>query len=801
METMEGKKLLSQSKWIWPEHRLYDLHNTYAHFRKDFTLPSEIGEAILYITADESYRLWINGKYVTRGPARGYQAKWPYDRVDISGYLHAGHNFICVEAYNPGVSTYKYLSQMSAGFLCAADLGEMKLRSDSTWLARLDRAHKRDTALYSRQLNFQEHVDGARDDRSWITSATPPEGWLVPEESVFGAMPWHDVEERGIPQLREQRRSPVKLVSTTEMEIGEGYREWRNIVQGLNQAFKNAVWKEGRDRPEDKELCGVELEAAGKGRYRAAVLDMGETVVGPSSLTVKDGRPGEVLDIFFCEALNKDLSPVIPFPALCEASMANRLILAGENTAFDFYQTLGFRYITLVAHENTGALDIQLEVADTGYPYQMKGEFKCSDETLNDIWRICRRTEQVCSQDAYVDTPWREQAQWWGDARIQFWNTMAMDGDVRLFKRGIRSLAVQKVPNGLTYGHAPTMAHMCVCPDFSLVWVITIFDYYRQTGDLTLFEEQLARVREVLSYFRKEAPRYRGLLSNDPRYWVFLDWAELDKTGTPTLYTLWYLLALQKFSELLKLTGRQQEAAEAAGEASGLQKLLERETFHEGKGLFCDGFDEKGVLSEKYSVQSQVFALLLGMKPEFHENMLERRILPFLRGEKLEEAVPSAYWTSYVLTAIREKGYEKEAIDYIRRMWAPMIPFSTTAEVFDTGTALATEAGVFDTQKGFTSLSHAWSAHPLFHLMNLLGGVVQDCAAWGSITYKPYFDARLSHVHIKMPCPQGSIESSWERKDNGISVRLKLPEGVSAKVLLPGYEAEVTRSFEGVVTE
>ena len=796
MEIYEGKKLLSQAKWIWPEHRLYDIHNTYAHFRKEFTLTTEINEAILYITADESYKLWINGKYVTRGPARGYQLKWPYDRVDISEYLVKGCNYVCVEAYNPGVSTYKYLSQMSAGFICAANLGEVRLRSDNTWLARLDKAHKRDTALYSRQLNFQEHVDAAKDDRLWITSGKPPEGWLVPEESAYGSMPWHDMEERGIPQLREVRRSPLKLVSSTEMELKEDYNGWRNIVQGLNQAFIGAMWRERNVSLDRNHGLNIEVAAAGKSRYQAVVLDMGETVVGPSILSVKGGHQGDMLDIFFCESLNEDLSPVIPSPALCEASMANRLILAEGNTTFDFYQTLGFRYITLVAHENKEALNIQLEVVDNGYPYQMKGEFQCSDQTLNGIWNICRRTEQVCSQDAYVDTPWREQAQWWGDARIQFWNAMAMDGDVRLFKRGIRSLAAQKVPNGLTYGHAPTMAHCCVCPDFSLVWVITLFDYYWQTGDLALFEEQLERVREVLSYFRKEAPRYKGLLSNDPRYWVFMDWAELDKTGTPTLYNMWYILTLQKFSELLKLTGNDQEAEETAEEASALQDLLERETFCEGKGFFCDGFDEKGDLSEKYSVQSQVFAVLMGMKPEFHENILERRVLPFLRGEKLEEAIPSAYWTSYVLTLAREKGYENEVLDFIRRMWGPMIPYSTTFEVFDSETPLTTKIEVFTTQRGFTSLSHAWSAHPLFHLMNILGGVVQKSAAWENITFRPYFDENLSHVHIKMPCPQGIIESSWERKDNVISVRLELPRGVRAKILIPGHETEIEGCYK-----
>ena len=129
-------------------------------------------------------------------------------------------------------------------------------------------------------------------------------------------------------------------------------------------------------------------------------------------------------------------------------------------------------------------------------------------------------------------------------------------------------------------------------------------------------------------------------------------------------------------------------------------------------------------------------------------------------------------------------------------MWEAMIPLSTTVEVFDTDTPLATKVEVFNTEKGFTSQSHAWSAHPLFHLMNILGGVVQDSVAWDSITYKPYFDVNLSQVHIKMPCPQGIIESSWERKDNVISVKLKLPQGVRGKIIIQGHETNVVGSFE-----
>ena len=459
--------IMKKAYWIWPGERLFNIRNTYAHFRKDFSLKVLPTEAKLYITADQSYRLWVNGKYITRGPARGYQSHWPYDTVDISGALKEGNNYICVEAYNPGVSTFSYIFQSAAGFLCACDLGETIIKSDESWICRYDKAHKRDTAHYSIQLAFQEHVDAREDDRNWINSSNPPEGWGTPKKTAFGSMPWHDLEERGIPLLGQKSRTPWMEVSRSEGSVLHEYRDWYNIAKGLHNQFAGAVWTETK-QAFSSEGFAVSMPAAGKGRYRAVVIDMGETVAGPCSISVNGGKSGEIVDIFFHELIDVKNAPVLSDPDALHSriSMANRLMLRKGTTSYDFYQILGFRYITVVLQENENPVSFSLSILDTGYPYQIQGAFESSDEILNGIWKICLRTQRVCSLDAYVDTPWREQAQWWGDARIQFWNTMAFTDDTRLLKRGIRSIAGQSVPNGLTYGHAPTKAHTCILPDF-----------------------------------------------------------------------------------------------------------------------------------------------------------------------------------------------------------------------------------------------------------------------------------------------------------------------------------------------
>lgn len=788
MEINNGKEILCGAKWIWPVNNFFDLVNTYAHFRKDFIIEKLPERALFYITADQCYRLWINGKYVTRGPARGYQAHWPYDGVDIAAFLQKGNNYICVEAYNAGISTFGYLTQTRAGMLCGGDFGDISIRSDSSWISRMDTAHKRDTQRYSLQLNFQEHVDTRKDDRLWITSPAAPKGWIKPEELQFGSMPWFDIEERGIPLLHETLRSPLKVVATADGMVRPGYRNVRNNVYVLYREFKKLIWKTHKEMPAKE--GNIIIPASTKGKFKAFVLDMGELVVGPSKIYLEGGKRGQVVDLFFHERIASDSSPVVTDPdvAGCRMAMGNRLVLSGDKVAYDFFQILGFRYITLVVRENLQPVSVSIEVSDTAYPYEMQGSFECSDEAVNKIWDICRRTEQVCSLDSYVDTPWREQAQWWGDARIQFWNTMAMDGDTRLFKRGIRSIAGQSVPNGLTYGHAPTMAHNCILPDFSLVWIMTIYDYYRQTGDLSLFLEQQSRVQSVIGYFRKEAPVYKGLLAYDKRYWLFLDWSNLEKEGVPTLLNMWYLLTLRTLSVLYKLTDMEDLSAQIEKESNELEKSIIDILFDAETGLFFDGLDTNGEPYSIHSVHSQTMAVILGLKSDFHGIMFEKRILPFLRGSKLDVPVPSTYWTSYVLTVARKMGYSREAIEYMKRMWTPMIPLGTCLEVFDD-------------QPGEFSASHAWSAHPLFHLMNILGGVVQGATGWNTITYEPYFDRTMEFVKIKHPSPHGLIESSWVREKAGISVKLSLPEAITAKIKLPGYEGEVRGKFEYMIKE
>ena len=126
-------------------------------------------------------------------------------------------------------------------------------------------------------------------------------------------------------------------------------------------------------------------------------------------------------------------------------------------------------------------------------------------------------------------------------------------------------------------------------------------------------------------------------------------------------------------------------------------------------------------------------------------------------------------------------------VAFIKKHWLPMAEHGTTWELFDP-------------KRGDTSFSHAWSAHPLFHLMNSVGGITQTGAAWSEILFKPVFIGTGNRTVV--PSPHGLIRAEWKKAHDQVEVKLQLPKGVKAQVELPGVSLKsVAGSEKWVVKE
>ena len=776
-------RIFARSLWIWPYDNRWDLHNTYALFRHGFTLDRVPRRAPLYITADQSYQLWINGAFIGRGPARGFQANWPYDEIDVARWLVPGRNVIAVRAHNPGFSNFQYLHQGYAGLLVAARWGRVKIQSDRTWKCLPQPGIRRDMVHASLQLFPQENFDARACPAGWMNSDFDDSSWGVSalHGPAFGHLPWASLEPRGIPTLFEVAERPGRIIGEGEGNCAPGWEDSRNlyllrqtedhghrpVTAGLGEA--PAV----TGAPVGLFAAGFEVPATGAGRFRSYLIDVGRPVVGNFSVTASGAHGGEVVDFIYTETVDPvTLQPDLRFPDGSSVAFSGRLICRTGRTEHQFYHPYGFRHVTVTVRNTTAPLHLSLCLRRTGYPVERLGRFQSSDPVLEQIWETCAWSQQNCMLDAYVDTPWREQAQWWGDARVQAWNTFHLSGDARLLRRGIAQIGAQTTADGLTYGHAPTMAHNCVLPDFTLIWILTQWDYYWQTGDLQPFRDQSAGIERALAYFAAHTGK-DGLVTYDPRYWLFLDWTELFKDGAPSILNLWLLLALERLAALHRLN-RDATAASRCGRwvkqlRARLVKLVDR------RGLMRDGRNRQGRIVGSTSPHAQVLAVMAGLAPKA-EPVMVQFLLDYLRDESGYRARPSAYWITYVYSLLAARGHGAQVVAHILPRWAPMIAYGSTFEIFGDTAAFA------------ASHSHAWSAHPLFHLMQIIGGVRQTAPAWREVGFAPTFIGHSGGATY--PTPQGLIVSAWRREGSVTRVSLKLPRGVTATVSLPGRRTE-----------
>ena len=766
---------LQHAGWLWPEGGELYLNNCHAQFRYDFELERVPEKAPFFITADQLYRLSVNGRYVCRGPARGYQESWPYDEVDLSAFLKTGHNWISIEAYNPGTGTFQYIHRNVAGMICAAEWGNTIIRScKKDWKMRRSPANNPNVARQSRQLGYQEDFDANQDDLAWVYSEHPPQ-WIEKErfrwfgETPFGKAPWYEVEPRGIPLLREELMAPGKIVSWGTGRMRPGFEHAFHLAWHWEEGERQTVssWHESLPFPCRKNGAFLEFEvpAQPEGVFLALTLKLDSIQTGTFGLEVSGGTGSEIADALFYQYLPDDKPVDLP-PAGYGGMIAPaaRLRVAPDFCRRMFFAIQGARCIVLVLRNLTRTLHLRTTWRTAEYPFTMRGMFRTSDRELNAIYELCRHTQQICSSDAYMDTPWREQGQWWGDARIQARNTFFLDGDPALLRRGVRSIAGQQTRCGLTPGVAPCCNEQCILPDFSLTWILTLYDDYRQTGDLSLFLEQQTKAEQILAYFHTPETREKtGLLKADPRFWLFEDWAELPKRGCPTFLNLWYLYTLRAFESLCRAAGQGDKAQLIAQERFALKQQIDLLLFDETSQLFRSGLETDGrPCAEPPTLHDQVLAILNGLHPEAHPSMVRKRLMPFLNNEPCSFATPTSFWCSYLFDAAKQLGLRKETLAFIRRNWSRMIPSGGTWEHFQ-----------WDRYDG-QSCCHAWSAHPASHLPELLTGIRQLEPGWRRFSCDPAEELLPEAGEIRIPLPQGLFRMTWDAT-SGIS--LEIPDG------------------------
>ncbi|MEN9686744.1 MAG: hypothetical protein RLZZ28_2530, partial [Bacteroidota bacterium] len=112
------------------------------HFRKNISINKKPEKFIVHVSADNRYRLFVNGKAVCLGPARGDLYNWYFETVDIAPYLQAGNNMIAALVWNMGVyAPVAQVTNQTAFLLQGNTEAEKIINTNTGWKVIRDDAY------------------------------------------------------------------------------------------------------------------------------------------------------------------------------------------------------------------------------------------------------------------------------------------------------------------------------------------------------------------------------------------------------------------------------------------------------------------------------------------------------------------------------------------------------------------------------------------------------------------------------------------------------------------------------------
>jgi hypothetical protein len=778
-----------RAKWCWTRKYLSRPWNSYALFRKSVELKDRARRAVVRVSADARYTLYVNARRVHFGPARSYQHCQSFDTLDITSLLEVGANAICVVAHQFGVPTFQSIYRDVAGFLLDAEIesdgAAVALHTPDGWLCRPSSAWRRDVVRKTIQLGFQEHYDAAADPPGWMLPAYQPndeDGWKAPHViGPAGTWPWLAMEPRGVPLLADHVEDFHAVLSQFRGENARGYKVVDDVYH-LPLAEKRKPDRELIEVPDamlrDHESLTT-IHPPDDGEFVMAVLDLGQYRTGHTLIDIADAAGDEIIDFIYSEALDKSEFPLILPPTTgCEEATADRYRCRPGAQKWETYHFNGMRYCTVVFRNVTKPLKVRhIALRQVYAAVENVGAFECSDGLLTKVWHVGRETQRNCLFDAFVDCPWREQAMWWGDARVQAKVTAFAFGDTSVLERGIRLVGRSQGPDGSLHSHPPADVPGHRLIDFMLTWVASLWDCYFYTGRGEVLAERLPVVSRLFDFFEKHESKDH-LIGGFEGWWVFLDWQPLFKGDHGALLNLMYLKGLRDASRIARVVG--DASVKRYDERAALvEQAIESQFWDDKTKNFRDGHDistDKPV--EQVSQHANALAILLDLKPEHHQRIARDVLLKPAKSKRSKVITGSPFFYAYILEAMLKAGLVSEAVEIIREKWG--------TEMIERGGA-TTFWEMWDVT--IQSRCHAWSASPVYHLGELVLGVHQLEAGWRKARIAPHC-GELDYARGTVPTPLGLIRVEWEKvSEDQLAVSIEVPEGMDASFVAPSGES------------
>jgi alpha-L-rhamnosidase len=591
--------------------------------------------ATLRLAAAPAYRIWANGRFAGRGPARAAHGfarvdEWPV-QADESGRLE-----LVVEVMGYGVPTF--CSTHEPAFLCAELVAGKKIVAwTSVQGGGFAAEHRRERVQRVERYSYQRaFVEGYRFGATGLPWRKPGH---VPARPLALAQVKHKRAwlERGVayPDLSELKSRAQAVRGTSAFDAKRIARapKWGHLFEVPKISAGYPLDKV--DWPLFRTLAGTKFRTTGVAKLKAGDLamlkdrqwlraDFGSDNTGFPALRVK-ARQATRLLLVFDEIL---VDGQVKFNRSGCVNAFWLELAAGAEIDFEAFEPYTFRYLQALVWSGAAEVsDIRLRHYINALPLR---EAPAGLEAAQArVRRAALWTFRQNALDIFMDCPARERAGWLCDslftARAE-WHLCGDNPIERAFLENyLRPAKFADLPKGMVPMCYPAEAlQRQFIPNWAMFLVVQLDEAVRERRVPKEWQPLIARrVRGLLAYFRR-FENEDGLLEK-LESWVFVEWSKANEfvqdVNFPT--NMLYAMTLRSAARLL---GEPRLAERAESVEATVRKLAWRD------GRFVDNAVRdkatgKLAVTDHASEVCQYYAFFTGLASPQRETELWRRLV------------------------------------------------------------------------------------------------------------------------------------------------------------------------------
>lgn len=483
-----------------------------------------------------------------------------------------------------------------------------------------------------------------------------------------------------------------------------------------------------------------------------------ETFAG---VRLKGLRRGESFRIQYGESREEALDP--------EWSVVHFDCTSEDGTAAFIPYAFRFLYVS-----DAGA---QVEAEYEYLPLQRKGSFVCEDAQLNRIWDVAAYTFHLNCREFFLDGIKRDRWVWSADAYQSLFVNRYLFLDREIEQRTLIALG----------GKAPFRRHINTIVDYTFFWFMSLYEHYLTFGDLDFLRRMKPQMDEVMSFCvsRTDAD---GFVRGKPGDWLFIDWAEMDRTGAVCAEQILYARALADYSKMCQALGEPFDIWEKR--AKELETAILVNFWDESEGAFTDSAESgRGMITRQTNILAYLYLNCTDeQKRRIYKNVVLNPEIP---------PITTPYFTFYENQVHCLAGNSAFLEASIRNYYGGMLETGATTlyEQYDPAQSGAEHFAMYG-RKYEKSLCHAWSASPIYLLGRFRLGVRNTGIAYNTYEICPDIGS-LREFSGTVPVPGGTVSVKVDTES--VTVRSDIPGGTLCLAgqripVRPGIEINVALS-------